>query len=63
MGQESEQNERRSEGTDHKVGLGGNMLKYFGRTVCRGSIRNGKTQRKLKIMGVRRSWIGAEQTP
>lgn len=50
VGQESEQNERRSEGADHKVRLGGNMFKYFGKTACRGSTRNGKTRRKLEVV-------------
>lgn len=50
MSQETEQNERRSEGADHRVGPAGNMFKYFGKTVCRGRARNGKTQRKLKII-------------
>lgn len=58
VGQETEQNGRRSEGADHKVGLGGSMFKYFGKTVRRGSTRNGETQKKLKIM--ERHTVGLE---
>lgn len=59
--QRREQNERRSEGANHKVGPGGNVFKYFGKTVFRGS-KKWKNMEKAESNGVTRSWIGAELT-
>lgn len=59
--QRRERNERRSEGANHKVGPGGNMFKYFGKMVCRGS-KKWKNMEKAESNGVTCSWIAAELT-
>lgn len=62
MGQETEKNERRSEGADHRAGPAGNMFKYFGKTVQREK-KKWKNTEKAENNNVRRTWTGRELTP
>lgn len=63
VGQESEQNERRSEDADHKVGLGRKYVQVLWKDGVQREHKKWKNTEKVENNGVTCSWIGAELTP
>lgn len=63
MGQESERNERRSEGADHKVGQGRKYVQVLWKDGAQREYKKWKNTEKAENNGVTRSWIGVELTP